>query len=134
MHELLLSSIRFSYKTQHLLQSRQTLPPKVHHSNDKTNNALFSTSQVVDNICNICEMYCLKSVQIRRFSPYSVRIRENTDWKKLHICTLFTQWWQHRGVFRTLSSMYDGPFYKKWWFNDLRDDLSTLIDIMTWRY
>ena len=29
---------------------------------------------------------------IRRFTPYSVRIRENTDQKKLRIWTLFTQW------------------------------------------
>ena len=27
------------------------------------------------------------------FSPYSVRIRKNTDHKKLHISTTFTQWW-----------------------------------------
>ena len=54
--------------------------------------------------------HCLKSVQIRSFfwsafsriwteygdlrsnSPYSVRIRENTDQRKLRIWTLFTQW------------------------------------------
>ena len=54
-------------------------------------------------------MYCVKSVEIRSFfwsvfshirtecgdlfgkSPYSVRIRENTDQKKLGIWTLFTQ-------------------------------------------
>ena len=56
-------------------------------------------------------IHCVKSVQIRRFffwpifsriwteygeirsdiSPYSVRIRENTDQKKLRIWTLFTQ-------------------------------------------
>ena len=28
-----------------------------------------------------------------RKSPYSVRMQENTDQKKLHIWTLFTQWW-----------------------------------------
>ena len=34
----------------------------------------------------------MKSVQIRSFSdPYSVRMRENTDQKKLRIWTLFTQ-------------------------------------------
>ena len=55
-------------------------------------------------------MYCVKSVQIRSFfwpvffhiwteygeilciSPYSVRMRENTDQKKLRIWTLFMQW------------------------------------------
>ena len=31
--------------------------------------------------------------EILRISPYSVRMRENTDQKKLHIWTLFTQWW-----------------------------------------
>ena len=54
--------------------------------------------------------YCLKSVQIRSFSgpfffriwteygemrsisPYSVRVRENTDQKKLRIWTIFTRW------------------------------------------
>ena len=54
--------------------------------------------------------HCLKSVQIRSFfwsvfsriwtenedlrsnSQYSVRIRDNTDQKKLRIWTLFTQW------------------------------------------
>ena len=30
--------------------------------------------------------------EIRRISPYSVRIRENTYQKKLRIWTLFTQW------------------------------------------
>ena len=56
-------------------------------------------------------IYCVKSDQIRSFfwsvfsstrteygqirsiSPYSVRIRENTDQKKLRIWTLFTQWY-----------------------------------------
>ena len=60
---------------------------------------------------NFEEMHCVKSVQIRGFvcptfsriwteygdlrskSPYLVRIRENTDHKKLRIWTLFTQWW-----------------------------------------
>ena len=37
--------------------------------------------------------HCVKSVQflLVRISPYSVPIRENTDQKKLHIWTLFTQ-------------------------------------------
>ena len=57
----------------------------------------------------MCLKHCMKSVQIRRFfwsvfpcirteygdlrskSPYSVRIQENTDQKKLRIWTLFTQ-------------------------------------------
>ena len=55
------------------------------------------------------EFHCVKSVQIRsffwsvfsrslteygeirRFTPYFVRMRENVDQKKLHIWTLFTQ-------------------------------------------
>ena len=47
------------------------------------------------------EVHFVKSVQIRSFlwslfsckSPYSVRIQENADQKKLRIWTLFTQWW-----------------------------------------
>ena len=35
--------------------------------------------------------HCVKSVQILRISPYSVRTRENTDQEKLRIWTLFTQ-------------------------------------------
>ena len=31
------------------------------------------------------------NTEVLRKSPYSVRIQENTDQKKLHICTLFTQ-------------------------------------------
>ena len=56
-------------------------------------------------------IHCVKSVQIRSFfwsvfpcirteygdllrkSPYSVRVLENTDQKKLHIWTLFAQWY-----------------------------------------
>ena len=42
-------------------------------------------------------IHWVKSVQVRSFSsPYSVRIQENTDQKKLHIWTLFTQWcWRY---------------------------------------
>ena len=36
--------------------------------------------------------FCVKSVQIRRKSPYSVRMQENTVQRKLRIWTLFTQW------------------------------------------
>ena len=48
----------------------------------------------------ILTSYCVKSVQIRSFlwsvffrirTEYSVRMRENTDQKKLRIWTLFTQ-------------------------------------------
>ena len=56
------------------------------------------------------KVHCVKSVQIRiffwsvfshictkfgeilRISPYSVRMRENTDQKKLRVWTVFTQW------------------------------------------
>ena len=34
--------------------------------------------------------------EIRSISPYSVRMWENTDQKKLRILTLFTQWWFRR--------------------------------------
>ena len=58
-------------------------------------------------------MHSTKSVQIRSFfwsvffciwteygyshhkSPYSVQIRKNTDQKKLHIWTLFSQWYKN---------------------------------------
>ena len=61
--------------------------------------------------------HCVKSVQIQSFfwstffrvkteywdlllkSLYSARIRENTDQKKLHIWTLFTQCWGQSSVF-----------------------------------
>ena len=36
--------------------------------------------------------FCVKSVQIRRKSPYSVRMQENTVQRKLRIWTLFTRW------------------------------------------
>ena len=32
------------------------------------------------------------NTEIRSIFPYSVRMRENTDQKKLHVWTLFTQW------------------------------------------
>ena len=32
-------------------------------------------------------------------SPYSARVQENTDQKKLHISTLFTQWIQGKSAF-----------------------------------
>ena len=38
--------------------------------------------------CHICTEYG----EILRISPYSVRMRENTDQKKLRVWTLFTQW------------------------------------------
>ena len=75
-------------------------------------------SQVLSNICfdagyiisfiYLESVHWVKSVQIRSFlwsvfsrihprirsiSPYSVRMRENTEQKKLRIWTLFTQWW-----------------------------------------
>ena len=42
-------------------------------------------------------VHCVKNVQIRSFfwSIFSVQIQENTDQKKLSICTLFTQWFLH---------------------------------------
>ena len=64
--------------------------------------------------------HCVKCVQIRSFlwsvfshirteygemlriSPYSVRMRENTDQKNLRIWTLFTQW-----IFQFITNTYD---------------------------
>ena len=34
--------------------------------------------------------------EVRSISPYSVRMRENTDQKKLRIWTLFTQWMRNK--------------------------------------
>ena len=66
--------------------------------------------------------HCVKSVQIRTFfwsvfprirteygeirsiSPYSVRMRENTDKKKLRIWTLF---WQCQGLLLELVPVFD---------------------------
>ena len=44
--------------------------------------------------------------EILRFSPYSVRMWENTDQKKLRIWTLFTQWLE------LLSDFSDGNSHK----------------------
>ena len=76
-------------------------------------------------------MYCVKSVEIRSFfwsvfshirteggdlfgkSPYSVRIRENTDQKKLGIWTLFTQRRQLQNVmFFKQMQLYTKTLYK----------------------
>ena len=72
--------------------------------------SISSESSKIHLFINIlCIYHCVKSVQIRSFSgpyfpvfgsntdiygrksPYSVRIQENTDQKKLRIWTLFTQ-------------------------------------------
>ena len=73
--------------------------------------------------------HCVKSVQIRSFlwsafsriwteygeilciSPYLVRMRENTDQKKLRIWILFTQCWVQWVTFRNSQSR--GVFIKK---------------------
>ena len=43
--------------------------------------------------CAAETMQCVKSVQEVFSSPYSVRMRENTDKIKLRIWTLFMSWW-----------------------------------------
>ena len=72
---------------------------------------LWKFSFIYKNIStDLSDTHCVKYVQIRSFfwsvfswirteygdigstSPYSVRMRENTDQKKLRIWTLFTQW------------------------------------------
>ena len=40
-------------------------------------------------------LHCVKSVQIRSISPYSGRMRENINQKKLRIWTLSTPCWLH---------------------------------------
>ena len=40
---------------------------------------------------NICKLFHALAQNLFRKSPYSVKIRENTDQKKLSIWTLFTQ-------------------------------------------
>ena len=73
--------------------------------------------------------HCVKSVQIRSFfwsvfshvraeygevrsiSPYSVRIRENTDQKKLRIWTLFIQWF--------ISNLFMTLCKTRFWFSIL---------------
>ena len=63
------------------------------------------------------KVHCVKSAQIRSFfwsvfsrnraeygdllrnSPYSARVRENRDQKKLRIWTLSTQWWNTKMSF-----------------------------------
>ena len=64
----------------------------------------FRTLSNINDGAKSCHLYCVKCVQIRSFfwsvfsritsllhiSPYSVRMRENADQKKLRIGTLFT--------------------------------------------
>ena len=54
--------------------------------------------------------HCVKSIQIWSFSgpyfPYSVRMRENTDQKKLPIWKLFTQW-----VVSAVEKRFNQPSY-----------------------
>ena len=70
----------------------------------------FYRNHLFYEFINLLITHCVKCVQIRSFfwsvfsriqtehgeirsiSPYLVRIRENTDQKKLRIWTLFTQW------------------------------------------
>ena len=73
--------------------------------NDEVSAFLIITFMFSWIICS--GLYCVKSVQIRSFSgpyfpslglitktPYSVRMLENTDQKKLRIWTLFMRcWW-----------------------------------------
>ena len=74
--------------------------------------------------------HCVKSVRIRSFfwsifsrirtefgeirsiSPYSVRMRENTDQKKSRIWTLFTQWMTCRSAFRPWQTSLMSYFMK----------------------
>ena len=75
-------------------------------------------------------IHYVKSVQIRSFfwsvfscirteyglntdSPCSVRMRENTDQKKLRILTLFTQWY----IFDVMILLWKGIFSRKVKFN-----------------
>ena len=57
--------------------------------------------------------HCVKGVQIRSFFlvgtfPFSVRMGENTDQKKLRIWTLFTQWYLILDIQTTLLTAFDG--------------------------
>ena len=72
---------------------------------NKTQTLYFQNNHL-NWLSKIINGHCVKSVQIRSFfwsvfsriwtvsriSPCSVRMRENTDQKKLRIWTLFTQW------------------------------------------
>ena len=52
--------------------------------------------QILSFFCSVFSRIRNKYGEIRGISPYSVRMRENTDQKYLHIGTLFKQWYQHR--------------------------------------
>ena len=48
----------------------------------------------------------MRIVEIRSIFPYSIRIWENTDQKKLFIWTFFTQWKAHSGNWKVHSEFY----------------------------
>ena len=54
----------------------------------------------------VLQNHCVKSAQIRSMSPYSVRMQENTDQKKLRIRTLFTQWIVFLNIFTKTNLMH----------------------------
>ena len=63
--------------------------------------------------CILLYNHCVKSVHIWSFfwSAFS-RMRTECGPKKLQIRTIFTQWIINRGVFRTLSIIWDKAFYR----------------------
>ena len=90
--------------------------------------------------------HCVKSVKIRSFfcsvfsriqteygevrsiSPYSVRLRENTDQKKLHTWTLFTQWkWNE-------IKSNQNEIKQKWTLFKLRKEVPVIINLFYQRW
>ena len=62
------------------------------HMVDSSKTHYVKSVQIPSFFWFVFPAFGLKIWKIRNISPYSVRIKENTDQKKLGISTLFTRW------------------------------------------
>ena len=87
--------------------------------------------------------HCVKSVQRRSFfwsvssrilriSPYSVRMWENTDQKKLRIWTLFTQWQQQQQHFKSSYSQVSWNYNKNRMLNSSSSEQESFKSKTEW--
>ena len=97
----------------------------------KKNHVTCKTNHVT-LFCSLLNMHCVKVSKYgvfsgpylsafglnteRYISPYSIRMRENTDQKKLRIWTHFTQWWRitfrHEFIFAFIPYFIGGDLLK----------------------